>query len=257
RAGDIVEARFDPDTRHRPRPRRAPTIGFVTLLEEADFVAVVKEPGLLTVPAPANPDDSLVDRLLAHYAARGTRRPRLWVVHRIDRFTSGLVLFARTEEAAEALIAQFARHEARREYLAICTGVPAVAEGRLESYLKEDPRTMKVVESTRHEGGRKAACTYRVEERLAGAALLRLNLETGRRNQIRVQLAGIGHPIVGDRTYGKASPLIARAALHAARLGFVHPRTGRPVSLESPLPADMTRALRRLRRPPELRRSGA
>jgi 23S rRNA pseudouridine1911/1915/1917 synthase len=86
-----------------------------------------------------------------------------------------------------------------------------------------------------------------VEEELSGAALVRVTLETGRRNQIRVQFAGIRHALVGDHTYGTASPLIPRVALHAARLGFIHPRTSKPVRVESPLPADMRRLLRRLR----------
>jgi 23S rRNA pseudouridine1911/1915/1917 synthase len=157
------------------------------------------------------------------------------------------VLFARTAAAAAVLKDQFARRQARREYLAVCEGIPRAHSGRLESLLVEDPKSLKVSETKDRKRGRRAACSYRIEERLTSAALLRVTLETGRRNQIRVQLAAIDHPLIGDRTYGTQSPLISRVALHAARLGFAHPHTGRAVSLESPLPADMTRLLRRLR----------
>ena len=250
RAGDRIDVAFDPDTRYSVPRRMAPTSGFRVLVEDPHLIVVDKDAGVLTVPT-ASPssdtDGSLADRLLAMYADRGARAPHVWVVHRIDRFTSGLVLFARTAAAAEVLKEQFARRQARREYLAVCEGLPQAHAKRLESLLVEDPRSLKVSETKDRTRGRRAACSYRIEERFASAALLRVTLETGRRNQIRVQFAAIGHPLVGDRTYGKPSQLISRVALHAARLGFTHPHTGRSVSLESPMPADMTRLLRRLR----------
>ena len=250
RAGDRIEASFDPGTRYSVPRRVAPTSGFRVLLEDPHLIVVEKDAGLLTVPASSSSshgDDSLADRLLALYADRGARAPHLWVVHRIDRFTSGLVLFARTASAAAVLKDQFAKRQARREYLGVCEGIPEPPSGRLESLLVEDPRSLKVSETKDRTRGRRAVCSYRIEERLTSAALLRVTLETGRRNQIRVQLASIGHSLIGDRTYGTQSPLISRVALHAARLGFTHPHTDRAVSLESPLPADMTRLLRRLR----------
>lgn len=248
RAGDLVTARFDPGTRYHAPRRPARGHGFRVLMEDEHLVAVEKDAGVITVPAPGHPEGALSERLLHAYAARGVRAPRLWVVHRIDRFTSGLVLFGRTEPAAEALAGQFADRTATREYLALCHGIPRKERGRLESRLVENPKSLKVAIAGRGETGARAVCFYEVEERLQGAALLRVRLETGRRNQIRVQLAGIGHPIVGDRTYGTPSRLIDRQALHAARLSFTHPGTGGTVRLESPLPSDMRRALRRLRR---------
>ncbi len=124
-AGDQIEARYDPGTRYREKPRpagRSRGQGFEVRLEDDTFVVVDKQPGLITVPAPSHPADTLVDRLLAMYAARGVRAPRLWVVHRIDRYTSGLVLFARNERAFAALAAQFEKREPSREYLAILRG---------------------------------------------------------------------------------------------------------------------------------------
>jgi 23S rRNA pseudouridine1911/1915/1917 synthase len=250
RAGDPVAARFDPQKRYHEPPRRpAQGHGFRVLLEDEHLVVVEKDPGVLTVPAPNHAGDALSERLLHLYAARGVRAPRLWVVHRIDRFTSGLVLFGRTEAAAGALVEQFVDRSATREYLALCEGVPRAPKGRLESRLVENPRSLKMETARRGQRGAAAVCFYEIEERLPAAALLRVRLETGRRNQIRVQLAGIGHPVVGDRTYGNPSRLIPRVALHAARLAFRHPGSGQTLRLESPLPADMRRALRRLRRP--------
>jgi len=248
-AGDRLETSYDPETRYRERPRAPRDTGFEIRVEDAAFLVVDKEAGLITVPAPSRPTDTLADRLLAMYAARGVRTPGLWVVHRIDRFTSGLVLFARDEQAFASLSGQFERREPMREYLAICEGIPDPPEGRLESWLYENPKSLKVYETRDRTQGRRAITRYRVESRLPGAALLRVTLETGRRHQIRVQLAGAGHPLVGDRTYGTQSSAISRVALHATRLAFAHPVTGERVSVESPLPDDMRRALRSLRHP--------
>ncbi len=222
--------------------------GYRLVLEDDDLLVVEKDPGVLTVPAPSSPGDSLVDRLLEMYRSRGFRRPRLWVVHRIDRYTSGLVLFARREAAAARLIDMFRSRLVLREYLAICHGIPRPAAARLESRLVESPRSLKIGVTNDPRKGRLASCSYVTERALTRAALLRVTLETGVRNQIRVQLAEAGHPLVGDHTYGERSPLIGRVALHATRLGFSHPSTGRPVGIESRLPEDMALLLKRLRR---------
>jgi len=224
--------------------------GYRLVLEDDDLLVVEKEPGVLTVPAPSSRGTALVDRLLEMYRSRGFRRPRLWVVHRIDRFTSGLVLFARREAAAARLIDMFRRKLVLREYLAICHGIPRPPAARLESRLVESPRSLKIAVTTDRRKGRLAACSYATERALTRAALLRVTLETGVRNQIRVQLAAAGHPLVGDRTYGERSPLIGRVALHATRLGFRHPSTRRRVEIESPMPDDMALLVKSLRRSP-------
>lgn len=251
--GDHLQARLDPDRRLRggalPGRREGP--GYRILLEDRHLLVVEKQAGVITVPAPGHEEGSLVHRLVQREGHRGVRTPRLFVIHRIDRFTSGLVLFARSEEAAGPLLAQFKQRTPVREYLAICHGIPDPPEQRLESILQEDPKSLKVRE--RHgspRGGRTAITRFRVEERLNGAALLRVTLETGRRNQIRVQLAGIGHSLLGDLAYGQPSSMIARVALHAARLQFNHPVSGAPIRVESPLPDDFRALLRRLRREP-------
>ncbi len=246
-AGDRIEASLAPAAARKGRARPVGGPGFRVLFEDPDLVVVEKHPGLLVVPAAPSSGEALVDRLLSMYASRGFRAPRLWVVHRIDRFTSGLVLFARTGAAAANLIAQFAARTALREYLAICEGIPPRPEGRLESLLAQKAASHQVLETSNRKLGRRASCRYRVLRRLKDAAFVQVTLETGRKNQIRVQFAGIGHPLLGDRTYGTRSPLIPRVALHAARLAFFHPKTGRRMTLESALPSDMNTVLRKLR----------
>jgi len=246
--GDRIDARFDPATRYREKPRRRREAGFHVIHEDADLIVVDKDAGVLSVPTPTSDDSSLADRLLQMYRGRGIRQERLWIVHRIDRFTSGLVLFARTPPAAAELVAQFSQRTPRREYVALCDGVPAASEGRLVSRLQTDTGGQRVRLANRSGPGRTAISRFRVEERFRDASLLRVMLETGRRNQIRVQMAEAAHPVMGDRMYGVASTIIDRPALHAERLGFRHPRTGLEILLHSPIPADMRRAIARLRR---------
>lgn len=248
KTGDTIEARFDPEARYRGRKPAAKIDGFRVVLEDRHLIAVDKDAGLLTVPAPSGPDDTLAQRLLADYRRRGIRQQRLWIVHRIDRFTSGLVLFGRTQPAAEHLVDQFASRTPRREYLALCEGTPHPKSRRLVSRLQTDTGGKRVRLAAKGTPARQAICHYDVVETLRGAALVRVRLETGRRNQIRVQMAEIGHPILGDRVYGNPGDLIDRPALHAALLEFVHPADRHAVILEAPPPADFEKALAALRR---------
>jgi 23S rRNA pseudouridine1911/1915/1917 synthase len=194
--------------------------------EDDDLVVIDKDAGLLTVPTAAPVGDSLEEMLLASYRKRGHKKPLLHVVHRIDRFTSGLVVFARNHPSAMALRGQFKDRTPERIYLAI-------AEGRLVVAKESE--------------GWAASLRYRVLERFAHATLLEVELETGRRNQIRVQLAAEGHPLVGDVAYGRPSPLISRVALHAHRLTFDAPRGRKRLRFESPVPADFKRLVTRLK----------
>jgi 23S rRNA pseudouridine1911/1915/1917 synthase len=220
------------------------------VLHEDDALAVVeKEAGVLTVPAPGHAGPSLAERLEAGWRRRGFKKAHAHVVHRIDLYTSGLVVFARTRAAWENLKAQFASGSPERVYLAVAEGRVEADAGRLVHHLTEHPKSFKVQPTLPTDrGARRAASRFRVRERFAGAAtLVEVSLETGRRNQIRVQFAAIGHPLVGDVAYGHASPLIGRTALHAARLRFHHPLDGRPVDFRSEIPEDLRRLLRRLR----------
>jgi len=245
--GDVIVARFDPRVRHAAPPARRREVGFTTILEDKTFVVVDKPAGVLTVRMPDSDEETLVGRVGHSHKQRGLRWAGLRAVHRIDRMTSGLVLLTRTAAARADLIQQFARREPLREYVAVCEGTVDPPADTLISWLVEDPRTHKVRPATDRAAGQEATLHYQRVEALPGATLVRVRLETGRHNQIRAQFAERGWPLLGDRTYGRASPLIDRVALHAERLAFNHPVTGRRVDAVAPLPADFERLLRLLR----------
>jgi 23S rRNA pseudouridine1911/1915/1917 synthase len=214
---------------------------------DRDLIVVEKRPNLLSVPTTLREEESLVERLLEGERQRGVRQPALYALHRLDRDTSGLLLFARTRRAFEGLRAQFVSRSIERRYTAVATGSMEADSGRFKSRLVEDPRSLKM-RSARHRGeGKEAITEYEVTERLPSATVLLVRILTGRKNQIRVHFAEAGHPLVGDRRYGKPSPLIARTALHARSLRFTHPTSGRPVTFDSPLPRDIRHLIKALR----------
>lgn len=249
RAGDVIEAAFDPERRYREAP---PALrggaGFRIVYQDDDVVVVEKDAGVLTVPTPSREDDALVQRVEGAYKKRGFRSSDLHVVHRIDRFTSGLVVFARHAIARDRLRRAFASRVPERVYLAVVEGRLAEEGGRLQHRLVEDPKSYKVRVALPGETGRHASCRWSVVERFEHATLVEVTLETGRRNQIRAQFAGEGHPLVGDIPFGSRSALISRTALHAHRLGFDSPSKREPLRFESEPPRDFRDLLRALRR---------
>jgi len=242
----------------RPATPEPQDIPLAILFEDADILVLDKPAGLVVHPAPGNHDGTLVNALLAHcgdslQGIGGERRPG--IVHRLDKDTSGVMVVAKTETAMAALSADFAARDLERAYLALCWGLPAPAGGEIEGAIGRDPRDRKRM-ALRPDGRGKAALTrYRTLRGFhGGVALLECRLATGRTHQIRVHLASRGHPIVGDKLYLRRPPAIARLlptqaraallgfprqALHAARLGFAHPRTGAALLFETPPPADM------------------
>jgi len=204
------------------------------LIHEDDDVLIVDKPsGLLTIATERERQRTAYRLLRDWSAARGPRSSRLFIVHRLDRETSGLIVFAKSEAAKEHLQAQFAARTAERVYVALVEGVMAQSEGSLVSRLVED-RSLRVRAVERGDG-KSAITRYRVLERRRATTLLELRLVTGRRAQLRAQLAAAGHPIVGDAQYGAGTDPLKRLALHATRLAFVHPG-GRRLSFESPMP---------------------
>jgi 23S rRNA pseudouridine1911/1915/1917 synthase len=204
---------------------------------DADVIVVDKPPGLLTI-ATAHERERTAYRLVRDWVAagaRGDRGARIFVVHRLDRETSGLLVFARTAAGKRSLQAQFAARTAERVYVALVEGVVRVPAGTLAGPLVED-QALRVRPAAGGRPGREAITHWRVLERRADATLLELTLVTGRRGQLRAQCAAAGHPIVGDRAYGSRRDPLRRVCLHATRLGFVHPAGGRVV-FESPVPA--------------------
>lgn len=234
----------------RPARRKVRTVLSV-LAEEEDFLIVDKPAGLLSVPTPERESDTLLSRVLDYLHHRYRRRPSAFVVHRLDRDTSGALLFARTRPALHHLQAPFREHRIDREYLALVEGEPP-ASGSFHADLIRDAGVGKRGVAREGQAGKRALTRYRVVEKLHRASLVSVRPETGRTHQIRVHFAAAGHPVVGDRVYGRARGTVSleapRQMLHARRLGFPHPRTGAPVAAESPLPEDFVRIVAALRR---------
>jgi 23S rRNA pseudouridine1911/1915/1917 synthase len=207
--------------------------------EDDEWIVVDKPAGLLTI-ATERERRRTAYRMLADYVAARDPRRRLFIVHRLDRETSGLLVFATSPRAKRALQAQFAARAVERGYVAVVEGRVATDAGTLEARVAEDLRTLRV-RTTRGRAGREAITRYRVLERRPRSTVLELTLETGRRGQIRAQLAALGHPIVGDAAFGSRQDPVGRLCLHAARLGFVD-AAGRIRRFESAPPAVFAQA---------------
>jgi 23S rRNA pseudouridine1911/1915/1917 synthase len=253
-AGDRVRVWIDrPGTARRRSARRAGADGLHILYEDDGVIVVDKPAGLLSVPLPRRRDaPSVYDLLVERLRTRGKRKP--FVVHRIDRDTSGLVVFATRPDLQQRLKDQFRRHEAERVYLAVVYGAPEPSAGTWRDTLVWDQAELvQKATHTRDPRGAEAVCNYKILEGFDGASLLEVRLVTGKRNQIRLQARLRGHTLVGEQRYtygpGALRPIdFPRQALHAHQLAFRHPATGRPVRFESPLPADMLRLVIQLRR---------
>jgi 23S rRNA pseudouridine1911/1915/1917 synthase len=233
-------------TQHRRRPRFSRELAI--LYEDDAVVAVNKPAGLLAVPAPDSDAPSALSLLSQDLRAR---RQQALVVHRIDRFASGVLLFAKTLRDREALVRQFLAHTPVREYLAVVRGHLAAKEGMLVHYFRREGMYQKL-STQRDSKAARAELRYSVERSLRAASLVRITLLTGLQNQIRVQLSALGHPVVGDRKYSPdeaSERRIARVALHAASLQFIHPRSGETVSVECDLPPDFRSLLQALSPP--------
>lgn len=254
-AGDRIRFWQDRPGSAKKRTHREARRGELSIVYEDDALVVVnKPPGLLAVPLERKEDASSVqDELVAHLRSKGKRRPL--VVHRIDRDTSGLVVFAMRPDALAHLKGQFRRREPERVYLAVVYGHPSPEAGTWRDHLVWDERALIQKETHPKDlAGKEAQSEYRVLERFEGAALIEVRLVTGRRNQIRLQARLRGHTLVGEQryTYGDDTlrPIpFKRQALHAHRLAFRHPVTAKPMAFEVPMPPDMVELVGRLRGP--------
>jgi 23S rRNA pseudouridine1911/1915/1917 synthase len=233
RRGDLVVRADDRvELTAAPPPQCPRPLGLV--YEDADILVVDKPAGLLSIATERERGRTAYRLLRDWVAARGPAGSRLFIVHRLDRETSGLLAFAKSAGAKRSLQAQFAARAAERVYVALVEGSVRSAHGTMITRLTEN-RAHRVRTTIDRRTGREAITRYRVLERRRDTTLVELRLVTGRRGQIRAQLADAGHPIVGDRQYGSRTDALGRLALHATRLAFVHPRGGR-VSFESVLP---------------------
>ena len=236
---------------HGERPaRRSVRTRLSVLHEDSDVLVVDKPAGLLSVPTEAREKDTLWTRAISYLQHRYGGRPYAGIVHRLDKDTSGAVVFARNRPALHALQDLFRRHAIDRVYVALVEGVTP-DRGTFDADLVRTPGLRRSVARPGQEGKR-AVTRFDATERLAGATLVSIRPETGRTHQIRVHFAAAGHPILGDRVYGPAparsAPAIPRQMLHARRLGFAHPRTQLAFSVEAPLPPDFAAVLSALRR---------
>lgn len=245
-----------------PVPDAAEALPLDVVFEDPDLVVVNKPAGLVVHPAAGNPAGTLLNGLLYH-APELARLPRAGIVHRLDKDTTGLLVVARTLEAHKSLVDQLLARSIGREYEALVQGCP-VAGGRVDAPIGRHPKDRKRM-AVRLEGdtvGKPAVTHYRIRTRFRAHSHLRVRLGTGRTHQIRVHMAHIGHPLVGDRTYGGRPrvPAVAdrsvvaalqrfpRQALHAGKLELDHPRSGERLSWTAPIPDDMTRLIELLRK---------
>lgn len=236
----------------------AQDIPLTIIHEDADLIVIDKPVGLVVHPAAGNLDGTLVNALLHHCQGQlsgigGVARPG--IVHRIDKDTSGLLVVAKSDRAHEGLAQQFAAHSIDRLYAAIVYGVPQPGSGTVDSWIGRSDADRKKMAVHREGRGKHAVTHYRTLQKLRGAALVECRLETGRTHQVRVHMAHLGHPLIGDPVYGRERKGFKsiletlgfkRQALHAKRLGFIHPVTGEALSFDSQLPADMQELLSEL-----------
>ncbi|MBL0210276.1 MAG: RluA family pseudouridine synthase [Holophagaceae bacterium] len=251
KAGDTIAVRFDDSTIYKELPKAKRSAGgdFKVLFEDRHLLFVDKPAGLLTVPAEKGGDPNLADAITDSYRRRGFKRFDLFIVHRLDRFTSGVLVFGKTPEALHGLKAMFEEHKLTRVYKAILVGELPENSGTMTGHLVEHSKSLRMSVDKRGDtkGAKQAITHYRVLERLPGHTVVEVKLETGRRNQIRVQFADKGFPLLGDQVYGQESELIDRQALHAELLGFRHPVEEKNVTVTAPMPPDMEAALKVLR----------
>jgi 23S rRNA pseudouridine1911/1915/1917 synthase len=253
RGGQVIEFSL-PEV--KPAELRAVDIPLDVVFEDKHLIVVNKAPGMVVHPGVGTGEDTLVHALLAHCAGElsgigGVERPG--IVHRIDKETTGLLVVAKNDAAHRALSDQFAERALTKEYVALVSGVPGLLSGTINRGIARHP--MHRHRMTTGEGGKPARTDWVLQEKFGDrAALVRCRIFTGRTHQIRVHLKSIGHPLLGDKVYGwRPSPSLPtppRVMLHAERLVFTHPVSGKPLDLRAPMPRDFEELIRALRELP-------
>jgi 23S rRNA pseudouridine1911/1915/1917 synthase len=246
---DRAKGRRENSSKERSNAPRRPRLSReVAVLYEDDAVIVLNKPaGLLAVPIKGSDVPSALSLLIAELKPR---RQRALIVHRIDRFASGILLFAKTDRDRDALIKQFLAHTPVRQYLAVVRGRLKAESGTLVHYFRREGMYQQLRTARDPEAAR-AELHYSVERAFVDATLVRVELVTGLQNQIRAQFSAMGHPLIGDRKYHRKEaeePLIDRVALHAAHLEFAHPRSGESIMIECAPPADFQNLIQHLSR---------
>jgi len=243
--GEVVTVEFAPPVPDEIKPEPIP---LHVVYEDDDVIVIDKPAGLVVHPAPGHPSGTLANALVAHapqISIAGTNRPG--IVHRLDKDTSGLIVAAKSDRGRTWLVSQWELRRVKKDYVALAAGSIEEVEATIDAPIGRDPKNRQRMAVVR--GGRPAITRFRVRERFDEATLLDVEIETGRTHQIRVHLAFIGHPVVGDRVYGQtdlAGLTVGRQFLHASGLEFQLP-DGRAASFASPLPADLQAVLEALR----------
>ncbi len=244
--GDKVSAIIPPSDAPSLLPEEIP---LNIVYEDSDLLVVDKPAGLTVHPAPGHPSHTLVNAILAHCPhlteVGGSARPG--IVHRLDKNTSGLMVVAKNDAAQQNLSAQIKARSVVKRYLVLVAGHLSPDRGIIEAPIGRDPRNRKRMAVV--SGGREARTHYRVAKYMDSYTLLEVSLETGRTHQIRVHLAAIGYPVVGDEVYGTRSPFLKRQFVHAHQLGFRLPSTREHVEFSSELPSDLEEALEHISSP--------
>ncbi len=236
-------------------------IALSVIYEDAHIIVLNKPPGLVVHPAPGNYTGTLVNALLYHYGSlpssgagpEGDERERAGIVHRLDKDTSGVMVVARTQESLRSLSAQFKNRIVKKRYLALVAGVIKKGSGSIEVGIGRHVKERQKI-STHTHSAREAITLYKVKERFHHATLVEVEIKTGRTHQIRVHMAHVGYPVLGDKTYGGAraakigQEAIGRQMLHAESLSLLHPDTGHPMTFTAPPPEDMAMVIAMLRR---------
>ncbi|MBQ8055802.1 MAG: RluA family pseudouridine synthase [Paludibacteraceae bacterium] len=232
KVGDKVEIEMVRQEKKSPHPMME------IVYEDADIVVINKKSGLCTIAVPNAPQIENAYHIVDQYVKiAGGPKARIFIVHRLDRDTSGLLMFAKTSRAQNILRHHWDEMVLDRLYVAVLEGKMQKMSGVVKSYLMENPNTFKVY-STKNPAGKFAITHYRILQQNEQYALAELDLETGRKNQIRVHMSDIGHPIAGDEKYGGKTDPIERMCLHAFKLKFTHPITRKIIDLETPIPVE-------------------
>jgi 23S rRNA pseudouridine1911/1915/1917 synthase len=244
-AGDVISVIIPSSP---PSGLVAQKIPLDIIYEDDDIIVVDKPAGLSVHPGPGHPDKTLVNAVLGYAPnVSGGEEGRPGIVHRLDKDTSGIIIIARHPKAHLYLVKQFKSREVKKTYIALVRGRLSPETGFIEAPIGRDRRHRKKMAIAGIKNGREARTGYRVKEYINEFTLLEVMPETGRTHQIRVHLAAIGHPILGDSTYGTGSGVLPRQFLHASKIEFRLPSSGKEVAFETPLPPDLEEALAALR----------
>lgn len=230
--GDVVGVNF---TASREIKVNKTSKGIKIIFEDDDIVAIEKDSGMLSISTDKEREKTAYS-MLKDYLKKMNPLSKVFIVHRLDRETSGVMIFAKSEEMQQRLQANWNEYVVERKYVALVEGTVKNDEGVVKSYLKENSAFVTYSSPTDKDGGKLAITNYKVLKRAKGMTMLEFDIETGRKNQIRVHMKDLGHPIVGDKKYGSTKNPLTRLGLHANTIKFKHPSTGRMMNFVSPIP---------------------